>query len=86
MIRHEAHFGDRVVRCFAERPRSLFEVFTDAVERNPGGEALVCGERALHLEEPRTSASRASQAALLLGVSAGASASRCCSATASSSC
>jgi long-chain acyl-CoA synthetase len=41
MIRHEAHFGDRVVRCFAERPYSFFELFTDAVKRNPDGEALV---------------------------------------------
>ena len=44
MIRDETHFGDRVVRCFAQRPRSLFEVFTDAVKRNPGGEALVSGK------------------------------------------
>jgi len=43
MIRSEAHFGDRVVRCFAERPRSFFEVLADAVKRNPGGEALVSG-------------------------------------------
>ena len=41
MIRHEAHFGDRVVRCFAERPHSFFELFMDAVKRNPDGEALV---------------------------------------------
>jgi long-chain acyl-CoA synthetase len=46
MIRHEAHFGDRVVRCYADRPRSLQQIFTEAVQRNGNGEALVCaGER-----------------------------------------
>ncbi|HEV3010035.1 MAG TPA: class I adenylate-forming enzyme family protein, partial [Burkholderiales bacterium] len=43
MIRHEAHFGDRVVRCFAERPGSFYEIFQQAVERNGDGEALVSG-------------------------------------------
>jgi acyl-CoA synthetase (AMP-forming)/AMP-acid ligase II len=47
MIRDEAHFGDRVVRCFSERPCSFYEVFTDAVKRNPGGEALVAGQQRL---------------------------------------
>jgi long-chain acyl-CoA synthetase len=42
MLRDEAHFGDRVVRCFADRPRSFYEVFSEAVRRNPNGEALVC--------------------------------------------
>ena len=45
--RSEAHFGDRVVRCFAERPRGLSEIFADAVKRNGNGEALVCGEERL---------------------------------------
>jgi acyl-CoA synthetase (AMP-forming)/AMP-acid ligase II len=40
----EAHFGDRVVRCFAERPASVLDMFQQAVERNAGGEALVCGD------------------------------------------
>jgi long-chain acyl-CoA synthetase len=42
-FRYEAHFADRVVRCFAERPRSLYELFAAAVERNGEGEALVDG-------------------------------------------
>ncbi len=46
-LRDEAHFGDRVVRCFAERPRSLHEIFARAVEGNGNGEALVCGEERL---------------------------------------
>ena len=47
MIRHEAHFGDRVVRCFAERPASLCELVDQAVRRNGDGEALVCGSERL---------------------------------------
>ena len=47
MLRYEAHFGDRVVRCFAERPRSLYEIFAEAASRNGEGEALVCGEERL---------------------------------------
>jgi acyl-CoA synthetase (AMP-forming)/AMP-acid ligase II len=46
-LRYEAHFGDRVVRCFPERPHSFYEVFTEAVERNADGEALVCGDERL---------------------------------------
>ncbi len=45
-MRLEAHYGDRVIPCFAERPRGLYELFADAVRNNPDGEALVCeGER-----------------------------------------
>jgi acyl-CoA synthetase (AMP-forming)/AMP-acid ligase II len=41
--RLERHFGERVLRCFAERPSGLHALLAAAVERNPGGEALVCG-------------------------------------------
>jgi acyl-CoA synthetase (AMP-forming)/AMP-acid ligase II len=46
-LRYEAHFGDRVVRCFAERPHSLYEIFAEAVSRNGNGEALICGDERL---------------------------------------
>lgn len=46
-LRLEAHFGDRVVPCFAERPKSLFALLAEAVARNPQGEAVVCGETRL---------------------------------------
>ena len=45
--RLEAHFGDRVVRCYAERPRSVYQMFAAAVASNGEGEALVCGDRRL---------------------------------------
>lgn len=45
--RLEAHYGDRVVRCYAERPGSVYEMFAAAVARNGEGEALVCGDKRL---------------------------------------
>ena len=45
-IRLERHFGDRAVRCFAERPASVYGAFARAVAADPHAEALVCaGER-----------------------------------------
>ena len=46
-MRREAHYGDRVVACFAERPASLHRMLDEAVRRNPEGVALVCGEERL---------------------------------------
>jgi len=42
--RREAHYGDRVVSCFADRPESLLHMLEEAVAENPGGEAVVCGD------------------------------------------
>ena len=47
----EARFGDRVVRAFCERPKSIWAMISDAAERNPDGEALVCGERRMNWRE-----------------------------------
>ena len=46
-LRLEAHFGDRVVPCFADRPRSVHALLAEAVGRRPNGEALVCGDTRL---------------------------------------
>jgi long-chain acyl-CoA synthetase len=47
--RYERHFGERVVRCFAERPSNTYDLLSDAVARNPDGEAIVCeGERLIY--------------------------------------
>lgn len=40
-MRHEALFGDRVVRCFPERPRSFYGLFAQSVARYPDAEALL---------------------------------------------
>jgi long-chain acyl-CoA synthetase len=46
-IRHELHFGDRLVRCFVERPRSLYGLLEAAVGRDPDALALVEGDEHL---------------------------------------
>ena len=43
LMRYERHFGDRIVRCFVERPASAYDLLRDAAARKPGGEAIVCG-------------------------------------------
>jgi acyl-CoA synthetase (AMP-forming)/AMP-acid ligase II len=45
--RLEAHYGDRVVSCFADRPRGLHALLDEAVRTHPDGEALVCGDARL---------------------------------------
>jgi long-chain acyl-CoA synthetase len=42
-LRLEAHYGDRIVPCFADRPRSLSALLIEAA-REPDREALVCGD------------------------------------------
>lgn len=44
-LRHEQHYGSRIVECFAERPRNLFDLLTQAAARDPRGDALVAGTR-----------------------------------------
>jgi long-chain acyl-CoA synthetase len=43
-IRHELHFGDRLVRCFVERPRSLYGLLEAAALRDPNALALIDGD------------------------------------------
>jgi O-succinylbenzoic acid--CoA ligase len=44
-MRTETHFGDRVLRCFVDRPPSLYAMLEHAVARYPDREALACGEQ-----------------------------------------
>ncbi len=44
-LRHETLYGERVVRCFAERPPSVHAMLENAVARWPARDALVCGDR-----------------------------------------
>jgi len=60
--RAEALHGDRIVRCFAERPRSVHAMFVAACARTPHGTALVCEEQRF---------SYAQCAAIVLRVAAG---------------
>src|SRR4051794_40942672 len=50
-MRLETRFGDRVVPAFCERPKSIWAMIADAAERNPEGEALVCGARRMNWRE-----------------------------------
>src|SRR3990172_8004991 len=45
--RAEVHFDGRLVRCFAERPKSAHALLEEAVIGNPAGEAVVCGKARL---------------------------------------
>lgn len=44
MLRHETHYGNRVVRCFAQRPADIDAMFREAVARCPERDAMVLGE------------------------------------------
>jgi O-succinylbenzoic acid--CoA ligase len=40
-MRHEALYGDRLVRCFADRPTSLYAMFSASAAAHPQAEAVV---------------------------------------------
>ncbi len=42
-MRDERHYGNRIARCFADRPDSLNAMLRDAVAASASGEALACG-------------------------------------------
>ena len=59
--RMEAVYGDRIVRCFSERPAGLHALLARAVAQHPGSDAVVCGAmrwsyRALDAEVARIAA------------------------------
>ena len=70
-IRPERHFGDRLVRCFAERPSSVYEAFDRACAAEPHAEALVCGEERLSYAELARRAGRVSAGLAARGIRAG---------------
>ena len=70
-MRQEAHFGDRVVTCFAERPKSLHALLEQAVQRNPDGDALVCGAQRLSYRALLDQSSRLAAGLAARGVKAG---------------
>jgi acyl-CoA synthetase (AMP-forming)/AMP-acid ligase II len=43
-LRYETHYGNRVVRCFAQRPAHIDAMFREAVARHPERDALVLGD------------------------------------------
>ena len=70
-MRHEALYGDRVVRCFVDRPASLLAMFDGARAGGPQRDAVVAeGERWSYAEAGAESERIASGLAAL-GVGAG---------------
>ena len=70
-MRMEAHYGDRVVRCFATRPPSVYAMLQDAVRRNPEGDALVCGAERLDYRELLARSTRLAAGMAARGIVAG---------------
>src|SRR5260370_7131360 len=50
-MRLVASVGDRVVEAFCERTKSIWAMVADVGDRNPDGEALVCGDRRMTWRE-----------------------------------
>ena len=70
-LRREAHWGDRVVACFPDRPRSLFGLLQHAVALNGAGEGLVVGELRLTWAEILERSGRAAGGLAARGVGPG---------------
>ena len=70
-VRSERHFGDRLLRCFAERPRSLYQAFLDGCRARPDAEALVCGSDRLTYSALEARAARVAAGLAARGVRAG---------------
>ena len=85
-MRLEPRFGDRVVPAFCERPKSIWAMVADAAARNPDGEALVCGDRRMTWREVAQQSAQIAAGFREARPASAATASRCCSATASNSC
>lgn len=69
--RLEAVFGQRVERCFAQRPGSLYALLEDAVARRPGGLALVCGQERLSWQQLHERVGRMAAGMQAQGLAAG---------------
>ncbi len=50
-MRHEAHYGDRLVRCFVDRPKGIDAILRATVAAKPNGDALIDGDRRITYAE-----------------------------------
>ncbi len=71
VIRAERHYGDRVMRCFVVRPKSMPALLAAAVATNPGAEAIVCEEERLSYQGFDAIVNRWAAALAELGVKRG---------------
>jgi long-chain acyl-CoA synthetase len=70
-MRYEAHHGDRIVRCFVERPPSLFAMFEHSCADNGTQDALVCEGRRWSYGQTAVEATRIAAGLAARGVRAG---------------
>ena len=70
-MRHEALYGDRVVRCFADRPAGLLAMFDAARARRPRHDAVVCEGRRWSYAETAARGEQIAAALAASGIDAG---------------
>ncbi len=70
-LRYERHYGDRVVRCFVERPGNGYDLLREAAARNAGSEAIVCGAERLTYRELETAVERCAAGIEAAGIGKG---------------
>ncbi|HSC62712.1 MAG TPA: class I adenylate-forming enzyme family protein [Caldimonas sp.] len=70
-LRREALYGDRVVRCFVDRPASLLAMFDDARSRRPQHDAVVCDGRRWSYAETGARSERIAAGLGALGIAGG---------------
>ena len=70
-LRLEAHYGDRVVRCFAQRTHSLHALLANAVDTHPEREAIVCGDTRLTWRQLGDQSSRLAAGLAQRGIGSG---------------
>jgi long-chain acyl-CoA synthetase len=69
--RYELHYGGRILRCFAERPKSVHQMLERAVARRANGTAIVCGDERVTYAELNTLIGHAAGGLKALGVEKG---------------
>lgn len=69
--RHELHYGSRLVRSFANRPKSVHEMLANAVARRPQAIALICGEDSVTYDELNALVGRVAGGLKALGIEKG---------------
>jgi len=70
-MRLETRFGDRVVPAFCDRPGTIWAMIAEAAERNPDGEALICGDRRMNWREVVQQSARVANGFQRLGLQRG---------------
>ena len=70
-IRSEAHFGDRVVRCFADRPSHTYGIFTATLAHHADNEALVAGDTRLTYRQLAAESNRVAEGLVAAGIKSG---------------